>query len=86
MSEKIDIGDYVHHTPSGEDWIVAAIDGNDLYWCGYPFGGSAELSDCSLIKKATPEFRLKIMTDVADAGQQYRPALICKQKLEAGDE
>jgi hypothetical protein len=37
----IDVCDVVRHVPSGENWVVACIDGDRLYWVGYPFGGSA---------------------------------------------
>jgi hypothetical protein len=78
---QIDTGDYVHHGPTNEDWIVAAVEDQDLYWCGWPFGGSAKLADCTLIKKSGEEFRLKILNEVATARSNERPVYICQSKL-----
>lgn len=52
----IDTGDIVLHGPTGEEWVVKRVTGNRLEWCGWP-PGSADLADCTLIKKATPEGR-----------------------------
>lgn len=40
-------GDHVLHKPSGETWVVAFVDGDDLAWCGWP-NGLARTSDCEL--------------------------------------
>lgn len=77
----IDVGDYVHHRPSNEDWIVAAVDGDRLYWCGWPFGGSAELSDCTLIKKATNEARDRLIKELAEHTTSERPIVMAKQRV-----
>lgn len=77
----IDVGDYVHHGPSNEDWIVAAVDGDRLYWCGWPFGGSAELSDCTLIEKATDESRDKLLKELAEHTTNERPIVMAKQRI-----
>jgi len=45
--------DRVHHKPTNENWCVAAVEGEHVYWCGYPFGGYGELKDCTLIRRAT---------------------------------
>jgi hypothetical protein len=49
-------GDVVLHRPSGEEWIVAAADpeSDALMWCGWP-EGVAKLSDCELLRRASPE-------------------------------
>lgn len=52
----IDTGDTVYHGPSGEYWVVAYVEGNKLAWLGWP-EGEADLADCKLIAKCTPEFR-----------------------------
>lgn len=77
----IDVGDYVHHGPSNEDWIVAAVDGDRLYWCGWPFGGSAELSDCTLIEEATEENRMKLLKELAEKNTSERPIVMAKQRI-----
>lgn len=52
--EQIELADYVHHRPSGEDWVVARVTDTHLYPAGWP-PGRARLSDCTLLEKATPE-------------------------------
>ena len=64
MSEAIDTGDVVLHAPTGEEWIVAYVRGDRLAWCGWP-QGEAALADCSLVKKATDNERLKLLHDLA---------------------
>lgn len=51
-------GDVVRHGPSNEEWVVAYADHErgDLAWCGWP-EGIAKLSDCTLVRKATPKER-----------------------------
>jgi hypothetical protein len=65
MNEQIDTGDYVKHEPSGEHWVVACVDGEYLHWCGWP-EGDAKLADCTLLQKATPEQRLKLLKELAE--------------------
>lgn len=77
----IDVGDYVHHGPSNEYWIVAAVDGDRLYWCGWPFGGSAELADCTLLEKATDEDRNKLIKELAEHTTSERPIVMAKQRI-----
>lgn len=70
----IDTGDTVHHKPSGEDWIVAYVKDDRLFWCGYPYG-EAKLSDCVLLEKATDEKRDSLLRDLAN-GQGTDPRRI----------
>lgn len=79
----IDIGDYVHHEPTGEDWIVALVDGDRLYWCDYPFGGSAALADCTLIEKATDERRNELLNRLAVTVSDALPVLKARERLVA---
>lgn len=60
----IDTGDSVRHAPTGETWIVAYVRGDRIAWCGWP-EGEALLSDCMLLEKATPEYRLQLLRDMA---------------------
>ena len=62
---EIDTGDSVLHGPTGERWVVAYVDGDRLAWCGWP-PGEAALSDCKLIQKASPEYRDKLLHDMAE--------------------
>lgn len=61
----IDTGDAVRHGPTGEEWLVARVEGNRLSWCGWPPGGWTELADCTLVRKATQESRAKLLEDLA---------------------
>ena len=57
---QIDIGDHVHHAPTGEDWVVARVTANHVYPAGYP-PCRAELSDCTLIRKASDTERQSML-------------------------
>ena len=61
--EKIEIADYVHHQPSGEDWVVARVTDEYLWPAGWP-PGRAKLSDCVLTHKASPESRARLVADL----------------------
>lgn len=61
----IDTGDTVKHGPTGETWIVAYVEGERLAWVGWP-QGEARLSDCTLIEKATPEYRDDLLCKLAN--------------------
>lgn len=63
---NIDTGDSVFHRPSREWWKVAHVDGNRLYWCGWP-DGNARLGDCLLVTKATPAERLSLLLALANS-------------------
>ena len=60
----IDTGDTVKHRPTGEEWLVAGVENGRLMWCGYP-PGTADVADCDLIEKATPEERDKLLHELA---------------------
>jgi hypothetical protein len=62
--EVIDTGDTVFHERSGETWLVAQVRDDKVYWCGWP-PGRADLSDCQLTKKATPEERQALLQELA---------------------
>lgn len=66
MMDAIDTGDHVHHGPSGEDWVVAYVRGDRIAWCGWP-EGEAKLADCTLITKATPEYRDSLLREMAES-------------------
>lgn len=69
-------GDHVHHWPTGEDWVVAFVDGEHLAWCGWP-EGEAKLSDCKLIYACTDEEHVKLLKEIAaaNAGRRTRVAV-----------
>lgn len=84
MTETIDTGDYVHHGPSGEDWVVAYVQGEHLAWCGYPFG-EAKLADCTLIQKAPPAARQERLESMAKAGNDPRAEYARRRLAAAGE-
>ncbi len=54
-------GDFVHHGPSGEDWVLACDEEKgEVMPSGWPMC-IAKASDCTLQQKATPEQRLDIL-------------------------
>lgn len=65
MSATIDTADHVYHEPTGETWVVAFVRGDRLAWCGWP-EGLADLSDCTLVKKAADDERNKLLREMAD--------------------
>ena len=67
----IDTGDYVHHKPTGEDWVVAYVRGDRLAWCGWP-EGEAAIADCELLQKATPAKRAELLQEMAKLGNDAR--------------
>jgi hypothetical protein len=69
--EAIDTADHVHHAPSGEDWVVAYVRGDRLCACGWPHTLAA-LSDCTLIKKATPAEREQLLREMAGNTEDAR--------------
>jgi len=62
--ETIETGDHVRHGPTGEEWVVAYVEGDRIAWCGWP-PGLASLSDCTLQRKATPAERLALLQEMA---------------------
>ena len=76
----IDTGDHVHHAPSGEDWVVAYVRGDRLAWCGWP-EGEAALADCTLVKKAAPAERDKLLREMAAIEQHDRRASYARDRL-----
>lgn len=73
-------GDIVHHEPSGEDWVVAYVDGEDLAPCGWP-DSLARASDCWLKKSVSDEDHVKILREIAKS--DGRRARMAKAALEA---
>lgn len=85
MSERIDTGDSVKHGPTGEIWLVACVDGDRLHWCGWP-EGEAMLSDCTLVRKATPEERRKLLKEIASMNSDCHRKRHAMRTLEVGSE
>lgn len=77
----IDTADHVQHVPSGETWVVAYVRGDRLSWLGWP-QGEAALSDCMLLKKATPEERDSLLRDIASSGSNDARVSFARYRLE----
>ena len=75
-------GDIVLHRPSGEEWLVAYVDGDDLAWCGWP-DGVARTSDCDLVKACSYDEHVARLREIAqsDAGRRTRKAREALEKL-----
>lgn len=59
-------GDHVLHLPTGEMWLVAYVDGDDLAWCGWP-DGLARTSDCLLVKACDDAEHIRMLKEVAQS-------------------
>ena len=62
----IGTGDTVYHVPTAETWIVAGVADTYLWPVGWP-PGRANLADCVLMSKATPEEKARLRADLAKA-------------------
>jgi hypothetical protein len=67
MSYVFRAGDIVHHEPTGEDWVVAYVDGDHLAWCGWP-SGEAKAADCWLKKSCSDEEHRDLLLKLAQSG------------------
>jgi hypothetical protein len=80
--DTIDTGDTVLHAPTGEQWIVACVNGDRLSWVGWP-EGSAPLTECTLVAKATKEKRDEMLRLLAAmTGDDHRKRY-AQQRLSA---
>ncbi len=61
--------DRVHHSPTGETWVVAYADPETgrLSWCGWP-EGEAQTSDCTLVRAASDEASAALRAGLIAAG------------------
>lgn len=68
-------GDHVKHLPTGEEWVVAYVDGDDLAWCGWP-DGLARVSDCVLTFEVNDAGHRKWLEEIAasKSGRRARHA------------
>jgi hypothetical protein len=71
MSERPDTGDVVRVPSIGEEWIVAYVEGDYLYCCGWPLTG-VRLSQVELVERATPERRQQLLEDMAKSSCDMR--------------
>lgn len=85
--QSIGTGDTVLHEPSGEEWLVALVDGDYLSWCGWP-EGRAKLKECILLKKASKEERDKLLIEMAaisesDHRRDYARRIVAEENIPA---
>lgn len=64
-------GDHVLHKPSGETWVVAYVNGDDLAWCGWPHG-LARTADCELVKSCSDDEHVELLGEMAKVGDDSR--------------
>lgn len=69
---KFKAGDKVYHYPTQEEWFLA-LDQEDtrVYWCGYPFSGSALASDCKLIESSSKKLRINTLKDIIKCNHYF---------------
>lgn len=53
-------GDYVYHMPSREQWVIARVDGEDVYPAGWPCT-IARKCDCILEEACSQEDHLHMV-------------------------
>lgn len=79
-------GDVVKHRLSGETWVLAYADGDEVSACGWPESW-AKASDCDLVKAASDEEYKKMLHDWADRvrrrdnGDEDHRHTVCKRLL-----
>jgi len=79
-------GDVVLHRPSGEKWVLAYAEGEEVSACGWPFS-IARAADCDLVKAATDEQHIAMLASWGDEEHRNdRGALdwrhvVCKRQL-----
>jgi hypothetical protein len=55
----------VRHGPSGETWVLAAVDGEHVYPAGWP-PSRAEAGDCTLVEAADDAEHVRMVTEAAE--------------------
>lgn len=76
---RIRCGDHVDHK-SGEQWVVAYVEGDRLAWCGWP-PGTAAVADCVLVKSCDDAEHLHWLKLCADMHDQTDPR--CRKAVAA---
>lgn len=72
-------GDIVHHELTGEDWVVAYVDGEYLAWAGWP-AGEAKASDCRLKTSCSDDDHIKFLGVLAKS--EGKRATMARRALE----
>lgn len=77
----MDTGDVVLHKPSGEHWVIAYVEGEQVCCCGWP-KTYAPVRDCNLVKIATSEERLELLRKMADMAAPDTRRTYARHRLE----
>jgi len=64
--DAIDTGDIVTHGDSGEEWMVAYVQGAVISFCGWP-DTLEKLADFTLVEKATTKRRSNVLERMAES-------------------
>ena len=82
MSHIFRSGDEVKHLPSGEEWVLAWGDRDNVSPCGWPETiGNA--SDCELIRAASDSEYLEMITTWSNSQSKDYRILKCRKLLSA---
>jgi hypothetical protein len=81
----MDTGDVILHRPTGEQWLVAYVQGDRLVCCGWP-ETAAPVSDCELLEAATPEQRLELLHHMAAMSGSDSRKSHALQRLETAED
>ena len=65
-------GDEVFHEPTGETWLVAWADGDEIAWCGWP-NGIARVQDCRIVSHATEAQHRRMVLEVSRCDDSRGP-------------
>lgn len=65
-------GDIVLHVPSQEKWTIAFLEGDRLYWRGWPQGYAA-VKDCKLVRTCTDVEHGTLLREMANMQDRYDP-------------
>jgi len=70
-SRSFRAGDTVHHTPSGEDWLLATDEENGkVQACGWP-ESMDDAKDCKILEPASDSERMDMLKKWAAEGKGY---------------
>ena len=80
---KFRAGDYVHHGPCNEDWVLACDEERgEVICCGWP-ETFAKATDCTMLEAASDERRLRTLVQVAEIRDELRGSRARRQLEEA---
>lgn len=86
---NIDTADVVRHGPTGEEWVVAYVEGEHLTACGWP-ETRAPLNDCTLVAKAPWERRQQLLEEMSqirgdDSRKRHAQRVLAAETIDLGN-